>query len=311
MRYNNILVTGGAGFIGSHIVEELIKNDLNVIVYDNFSVGKIENLLQGIRKKIKIVKGDILNFKKLNHCTKNVDVVIHEAARVAIRDSVENFLGDARENIIGTLNVIKAIINNNVKKLIYASSMAVYSSKKGLVKENENVNPQSPYGISKLASEYYCLDISKNAGFDSVILRYFNTYGTKQTYTPYVGVITIFIKRLLEGKSPIIFGDGNQMRDFVYVKDVANATILAMEKNISGDVLNIGTGMGTSVNEIAKLLRDKINPKIKFRYTKEKKGELKHSIADISNARKLLDYKPKGHIEKKIDEVIEYNKIKL
>ena len=231
MEYRTALVTGGAGFIGSHIVDELLKEGLRVVVYDNFSMGIEENITKS--NSLKIVKGDILDFNKLNDAMKGIDIVFHEAAKVTVRNSVSNFLEDAETNILGTLNVIKGIINNNVKKMVYASSMAVYGEKNTSLNETDMPSPLSPYGISKHTAEIYCMNASKNFGFNCICLRYFNVYGPRQTFTPYVGVIQIFINKLLNAEPLIIFGDGNQARDFIYVKDIAQANILAMKGNLA------------------------------------------------------------------------------
>ena len=306
MKYKTALVTGGAGFIGSHIVEELLREGIKVIVYDNFSIGKEEDIPKSTR--IKVIKGDILDFNKLNDAMKNVDIVFHEAAKVTVRNSVSNFLEDAETNILGTLNVIKGMISNNVKKMVYASSMAVYGEKNTPLDETDMPSPLSPYGISKHTAETYCINTSKSFDFNCICLRYFNVYGPRQTFTPYVGVIQIFINKLLNAESLIIFGDGNQVRDFIYVRDVAQANILAMKMDINRGIFNIGTGKGTTVNEIANILRNKINPEIEIKYEPARLEELKHSIADISKAKKMLGFEPKGFIEEKIDEIIEYNK---
>jgi len=306
MEYRTALVTGGAGFIGSHIVDELLKEGLRVVVYDNFSMGIEENITKS--NSLKIVKGDILDFNKLNDAMKGIDIVFHEAAKVTVRNSVSNFLEDAETNILGTLNVIKGIINNNVKKMVYASSMAVYGEKNTSLNETDMPSPLSPYGISKHTAEIYCMNASKNFGFNCICLRYFNVYGPRQTFTPYVGVIQIFINKLLNAEPLIIFGDGNQVRDFIYVEDIAYANILAMKTDINRGIFNIGTGRGITINEIAKILKEKINPEIGLKYEPGKPEELKHSIANISKARKLLGFEPKGFIEDKIDKVIEYNK---
>lgn len=307
MKYRKALVTGGAGFIGSHIVEKLLKLGLEVTVIDNFYMGK----KQYVPKGAKIIKADVLDLKNINKIFKGQDVVFHEAARVSIRNSIDNFYDDANVNIIGTVNVIQAVIKNNVKKLIYASSMAAYGDADYLpINEKHPLNPNSPYGVSKLASEKYCLEMSKFFGFDTVVLRYFNTYGPKQTLTPYVGVITIFINLLLTGKSPVIFGDGKQVRDFISVEDVADANILAMENDIKRDVFNIGTGLGRSVNEVAQLLIKKINPAVEAKYGPIQPGEPASSIADISKAREVLNFLPRFKLEDKIDEVIAWNKVR-
>lgn len=305
MKYKKALVTGGAGFIGSHIASQLLERGIETIVIDNFYMGKREYIPSGAR----VVEADILHAEKLNKEFAGVDVVFHNAARVSIRHSVADFYDDANVNIMGTVNVIQAAIKNKVKKMIYASSMAVYGDAQSLpIDENHPLQPTSPYGISKLASEKYCLQMGRFFDFEAVALRYFNTYGTKQTLTPYVGVITIFINRLLQRKPPIIFGDGKQIRDFISVEDIALANILAMEKNCGGEIFNIGTGKGTSVNEIAQLLIKHIDPHIKPEYGPLQVGEPGNSLADITKAKELLGFVSRYRLEDRIDEIIEWNK---
>ena len=306
MEYKKALVTGGAGFIGSQLAEALLKKGIQVVVVDNLSMGKRESVPDGTT----FVEGDILSFDVLQEALSEVDVVFHQAAKVSIRASNRAFYEDAQTNIMGTLNLLKACMESNVRKFIYASSMAVYADSKTPVPIDETypTEPISPYGIAKLASEKYCLKVTKELGIDSVVLRYFNTYGQGQTFTPYVGVITIFINRLLEEKPPLIFGTGEQRRDFVYVGDVVNANLEAMECNVSGEIFNIGTGIATSVNEIASLLCSKINPKIQPLFVEEQTGELKNSVADITKALRILGFAPKANLEDKIDEIIDWNK---
>lgn len=305
MKYKKALVTGGAGFIGSHITSELLKRGIETVVIDNFYMGKREYILSGAE----VIEADILDGEKLNKACKGVDVVFHNAARVSIRHSIADFYDDANVNIMGTINVINAVIKNKIKKLIYASSMAVYGNAQYLpIDEDHPLQPTSPYGISKLAGERYCLQMGRFFDFEAVALRYFNTYGTNQTMTPYVGVITIFINRLLEGTPPLIFGDGNRIRDFISVEDVALANILAMERDLGGEIFNIGTGKGTNVNEIAQLLIKHINPAIGPEYGPVQPGEPANSIADINKAKELLGFEPHYQLEDKIDEIIEWNK---
>src|SRR4030042_57865 len=286
MKYKKALVTGGAGFIGSHIVDRLIKMNIETLVMDDLSVGCRKN----VNKKAKLIIGNILDYNKLKKVMKGVDIVFHNAAKVSIRHSFANIYEDADTNIMGTINVLKAMVENKVKKVIYASSMAVYGENKLPIPESGILEPISPYGVSKLAAEKYCLLMGEINHFDVVCLRYFNTYGPRQTFTPYVGVITIFINRLLKNEPPVIFGDGKQIRDFISAWDVANANILAMKSNITGKTLNIGTGKGTSVNQIASLLIKKINPKIKPRYAAIQSGEPRDSIADVRKAKKLIGF---------------------
>lgn len=302
--FKRALVTGGAGFIGSHIVDRLIQEGIEPIVLDDFSVGKRENLPEGIR----IIEGDIRNLKLVEDAMKDVDIVFHQAARVSIRASVDHFVDDANVNIMGTINLIKAMIKYNVSKIIYASSMAVYCNSKNLpIDEGHSIEPNSPYGISKLTAEKYCLTMGKLVGFDAVSLRYFNTFGVRQTLSPYVGVITIFINRLLTNKAPIIFGDGEQIRDFIAVEDVAEANILVMKKQVAGTSINIGSGKGTTVNQIAEILINKINPSIKPVYQPVCTWEPMNSIADISRARSIFGFNPILSINEKLDDMIAWN----
>lgn len=305
MKYNRALVTGGAGFIGSHIVDALIKEGVEPVVLDDLSMGKKENIPRGV----KFIKASILDDKKLHSALEGVDVVFHEAARVSIRASVSQFLSDAQTNIMGTLNLIDQLKSSKVKKLIYASSMAVYGEARSLkIAEDHPLNPTSPYGISKLAAEKYCLELVGAKGIDVVALRYFNTFGIRQTHTPYVGVITIFINRLLENRPPVIFGNGKQIRDFISVKDVARANILSMKCTCKKEVFNVGTGIGTSVNQIADLLLKYFGNKFSKQYAPEQLGEPGSSIADISKTQKALGFKADIRLRENIPEIIEWIK---
>ena len=222
-----ILITGGAGFIGSEVCRILIKKNYRVTVIDDLSMGKKENL----PKNIKFIKGNILNYDTCKKACKNQDAVIHLAAKVSIRNSINTLKEDLNINLVGTINVLRASSKFKIKKFIFASSMAVYqkSKNKKSFKEYDNLNPISPYGISKLAAEKYVMLMSPKMGISPVVLRLFNTFGPGQTPTPYVGVITIFIKNILNNKVCKIFGNGNQERDFVHVKDVAQAIFLTLK----------------------------------------------------------------------------------
>lgn len=302
-----VLVTGGAGFIGSHLCRRLLKGKLKPVVLDNLSVGKKENVPQGCG----FIKGDIQNFSLAKKIIKEIDAVYHLAANVTIRGSVDKFYEDAQTNIMGTLNLLKACkASKRVKKFIFSSSMAVYadSPKPVPLDEDYKKEPISPYGIAKLASERYILVACEQMGIESTVLRFFNTYGPGQTYTPYVGVITIFVNKLLAGQPPIIFGDGEQKRDFVYVGDIVEATYKVLQSKTNGQTLNVGTGKATSVNQIASLLIKKINPSIKPQYQSAHPGELRYSIADSTKLEKAIKFKPSTRLEEKIDEVIDYIK---
>ncbi len=303
-KFRKALVTGGAGFIGSHLMRGLLNEGLEAAALDNLSMGKKENIPAGGR----LVVGDILDYEALKSVLSDgVDIVFHEAAIVSIRASAKNFYNDAMTNIMGTLNVLRACMESGVKKLVFASSMAVYgdSPQRAPVAEGELEEPISPYGLSKQASEKYLCLMAESNPIDVICLRYFNTYGENQTYTPYVGVITIFANRLLKGEPPVIFGDGNQTRDFIYVGDIVQANIKAMYADMHRGIFNVGTGVGTTVNQIARLLIEKINPAITPEFSEAVPGELNYSVADISKIRSELDFVPRHSIQDTISRVLE------
>jgi len=308
MTFHRAVITGGAGFIGSHLADRLVANGLEVIVYDNLSVGRRENVPAGAT----LVEADVRDVETLSTVLRGVDTVFHLAARVGIRDSCAHFTEDADVNLMGTLAVLKACAQTGPKKFILASSMAVYADSPAprQVLETYPTAPASPYGISKLAAEKYCLNLCPLMGIKPVVLRFFNTYGTRQTITSYVGVITIFIDRLLAGKPPVIFGTGTQSRDFVHVDDIAAACYLAMKSDAGGCVLNVGTGKATTVNEIAAILCERIAPTVKPVRAPKQAGELQNCVADISRIRSVLGYRPEWQLAERVDELIAYLKTK-
>ena len=305
MKHERILVTGGAGFIGSHLVEALLAKGWSVNVIDNLYMGRREN----VPAEARLFEGDVLDDACLEQAMEGVDGVVHLAARVAIRDSVEHFFEDARTNLMGTLQVLHHCGKGRVKRFVFASSMAVYgdSPNPKPISESYLQEPISPYGLSKLAAEKYVGLLARRLGLPSVCLRYFNVYGPRQTFTPYVGVITIFIRNLQQGRPPTVFGDGNQQRDFVYVGDITRATLLALESDVTGEVFNVGSGKGTSVNQIARLLIQKLKPGLEPLHAPPQPGEIRHSIADISKIRERLGFRPEAELTEKIEEVIAWN----
>ncbi len=307
-KFKKALVTGGAGFIGSHLMAGLLNEGMKVVALDNLSMGKKENVPQGAS----LVVGDVLDYESLRSVLESgIDIVFHEAAIVSIRESAKNFYNDAMTNIMGTLNVLRACMEFGVKKLVFASSMAVYgdSPERVPIPEGEREKPIAPYGLSKQASERYLSLMAESNPIDVICLRYFNTYGENQSYTPYVGVITIFANRLMKGEAPLIFGDGNQTRDFVYVKDIVDANIKAMYADIHRGIFNVGTGTGTTVRQIAEILIDKINPAITPIYSDAVPGELIYSVADISRIKKELNFSPRYSIRDSIDKVLNQYKL--
>jgi UDP-glucose 4-epimerase len=275
-------------------------------VLDDLSVGTREN----VPAAAELLVGDVRDAAAVDRALEGVDIVFHMAARVSIRASVEHFQEDADANIMGTLSVLRACVGHRMRRFVYASSMGVYADAPtpDPIPETYTTEPISPYGVSKLASEKYLLCLADALHIEPVILRYFNTYGPRQGYTPYVGVITIFIKRLLAGDPPVIFGDGEQRRDFVYVGDLVEATVLAAQKDVAGETFNVGTSRATSVNEIADLLRRRLNPTIEPVHAPAQTGELRFSVPDISKARRLLGYDPQSRLEERIDDVIAWHR---
>lgn len=301
------LITGGAGFIGSHIAEELIKSKKGeVIVFDNLSVGKKENIPKGCR----FIKGDIRNEAAIIKATKSVDVVFHNAAFVSIRGSFDMLKHEVDNNVYGALNVLEATVKNKVKKLVFASSMAVYGEPKVLpVEEDSQPRPISPYGFSKLRGELYCKIFQDKFGIDTTVLRYFNTFGIRQTPSDYVGVTTTFINQALAGKPLTIFGDGKQTRDFVWVKDIARANVLAaFSKKSRGEIFNIASGSEISINDIADAINKQTGSGKK--YLSVPGGEISRIRADTSRAKKVLGYEPKGDLLTMIPTLVDWWKEK-
>lgn len=296
-RYSRILVTGGAGFIGSHIVDHFLARDIEVTALDNLSGGALENIKQHIGKKnFRFIKGDIRDSRLVKNLTKDVDAVIHQAALVSVPDSLKNPYLTNDVNVNGTLNLLKASVNSNVSRFLYASSCAIYGNVEALpIKEECLPNPTSPYGASKLAAENYVRVFYENFDLETVCLRYFNVYGSRQAYNQYSGVITLFLNYLEKNRPLTIFGDGNQTRDFVHVQDIAEANILATKTDgIAGEAFNIASGKPTTINQLANMLLELTGKtENKIRYSKPRKGDIKHSFADISKAKNKLGYKPK------------------
>ena len=295
-----ILVTGGAGFIGSNLVDMLINEGYKVFVIDNLSGGKKENL----NKKAIFYKDDIYHLNKILPLFKEIDYVFHLAANPRVVFSVENPIESHKVNVDGTLNVLYASYKNKVKRLIFASSSAVYGNIKKLpLKENTIPHPISPYGLHKLIGEFYCKLFSNLYNLETVCLRYFNVYGPRMDPEgPYALVIGKFLKLKKENKPLTIYGDGKQTRDFVYIDDVVWANILAMKskKVGKGEVINICSGKNYSISYIAKLIGGK---KV---YLPPRKGEVRHTLGDNSLAKKLLNWQPKIDLEEGIKRCREY-----
>jgi len=302
------LVTGGAGFIGSHLVDRLMENDFEVTVLDNFSTGSLKNLSQHLGKaNFHLIDGDIRSERDVKKALEDIDFVFHLAAIVSVELSIKNPILVNEVNVCGTLNLLEESLNSGVKRFVYISSCAVYGNPTRLpIDEEHPTKPTSPYGASKLASENYCRIFHEIYGLQTVSLRLFNVYGSRQAMGPYSGVITKFIDRLKHGKPPIIYGDGEQTRDFIFVDDVVDACLHAINcKNCVGESINVGSGVETSINELARTISSLFGmQKIKPIYTKPRIGEVRHSCADISKAEKLLGLKPKISLEEGLRKLV-------
>lgn len=311
-RFSKILVTGGAGFIGSHLVERLLAEDYQVIVLDNLSYGNLKNISNRSSENFSVITCDIRDAKKMRIALKDVEAVFHEAALVSVKLSVQDPLLNNDVNVTGTLNLLKTCVDAGVKRLVFASSAAVYGTNPNPLKKEDMVtSPTNPYGISKLAAENYVKSFNELYGLETISLRYFNAYGPKQSFdleNAYGGVITLFMERLLRNRSPIIYGDGEQTRDFVYVQDIVQANMLALtSKNVNGDFFNIGSGEVININHVAKALKKKLNKEhIDNVYKAAQPGDVKHGYADITKARKTLNYSPKFSFDHGITDLVKW-----
>jgi UDP-glucose 4-epimerase len=289
------LVTGGAGFIGSHIVDALVLRGDSVRVYDNFTSGRRANLA-GVESKIEIVEADIRDAPQLDYYAAGCDVIFHEAANVSVPYSVEHPQETHDVNIQGTLNVLSAAKRQGVKRVVFASSAAVYGQEPTLPKrESMRLEPVSPYGVEKATSELYLHTWARTFGVETVALRYFNVFGPRQDpSSAYSGVISIFATRALAGQSATIYGDGEQSRDFVYVSNVVDANLRAAEaKGVSGNAYNVGAGKRTSLNELAAMVGAVTKTDFSPKHEPARSGDIVHSLADISRTTKDLEWAPK------------------
>lgn len=304
-----ILVTGGAGFIGSHIAEACLRRGDEVVIIDNLTSGHRSNLASFIRD-VQFVEGDVRDRKLLSICAAGCDVIYHQAAIVSVPYSIEHPRETHDVNIIGTFNVLEAAREAQAGRVVFACSAAVYGEDPELPKhEGMNTQPISPYGLEKLTGEHYAKIYHALYGLETVSLRYFNVFGPRQDpKSPYSGVISIFVDRLLSGETPTIFGDGEQCRDFVFVENVVQANLLAgSAPKAAGRSYNIGLGERTTLNQLVEVLGRIEDRPFSARYEAARAGDIRASYADISRARSELDYSPSVGVEEGLRRLLAYN----
>lgn len=303
-----VLVTGGCGFIGSHLVEALLGRGHQVIVVDNLSTGSLENIAH-ILNQVEFYEDDIRNLVAIKRIMRGVDYVYHEAAVSSVMESIADVVRTNGANVSGTVNVLHASCDAEVKRVIYASSSAVYGNTATVpIVEMTHPDAISPYAASKIAGEMYMRAFYHSYGLETISLRYFNVYGPRQkSDSEYAAVIPKFIQTMLKGDLPIIYGDGRQSRDFVYVEDVVTANLLAMDtRNAYGQALNIGSGQSTSIGELFCCLQDIVGAQGEPVFRKMRKGDVKHSWADIDAASNDLGYSPSISFEEGLRSTLDW-----
>ena len=307
------LVTGGAGFIGSNLVDELLRRGHRVRVLDNLSTGRPENLA-AVRERIDFFNADICNLETIRPCFAGVDYVIHLAALPSVPRSVADPISANRVNIEGTLNVLLAAREAGVKRVVFAASSAAYGDNPILPRvESHEPRPLSPYALTKVAGEYYCQIFTRLYGVEAVALRYFNIFGPRQDpHSQYTGVLSKFITAYIKGTTPTIFGDGEQSRDFTYIDNVVDATLRAcIAPDAPGKVINVGVGGRFTLNQTIALLDQIFGKQVTPRYDPPRSGDVLHSQADISLARQLLGYEPKVPYEQGLRKTVEWYRAEL
>jgi len=288
-----VLVTGGGGFIGSHLVDRLLAEGLEVRVLDNFATGKRENLLD-VAGRIELVEGDVQSYERAQNAVGDADVVFHQAALPSVPRSVQDPLTSNATNVTGTLNVLLAARDAQVRRVVFASSSSVYGANPDLPKREDMATlPIAPYAVAKQAAESYCRSFTQVFGLETVALRYFNVFGPRQDpLSQYSAVIPNFITAALDGNQPVIFGDGEQSRDFTYIDNVVEANICAMRaEGVAGRSFNVAAGHRTSLNRLVELVAEITGRPLQPRYEPPRPGDVRHSEADVTRAENELGYR--------------------
>jgi UDP-glucose 4-epimerase len=305
-----VLITGGGGFIGSHLVERLMHDGHDVRVLDNFATGRRENLVD-FGDHIEIVEGDVQSYERAHNAVRGCDVVFHQAALPSVPRSVQDPLTSNAVNVIGTLNILLAARDSGVRRVVYASSSSVYGSNATLPKDERlSAQPISPYAVAKLAGEGYCRSFTEVYGLETVALRYFNVFGPRQDpLSQYSAVVPRFITMLLDGQTPTIFGDGEQSRDFTAVDNVVHANLLAADApadRVAGLAMNVACGERFTLNELFEEIREIIGAEISPLHAPPRIGDVKHSQADIGLARERLGFEPTTPLHEGLQRSIEF-----
>jgi len=304
---NRVLVTGGAGFIGSNLVRALLERGDEVRVLDNFSTGNRANL-EGL--DLEIVEGELRSYERVHNAVRGMELVYHLGALGSVPRSVQDPLTSSAVNVEGTLNVLLAARDENVQRVVFSSSTSVYGSTRRLpTTEDTATDPISPYGVAKLAAERYCVSFSRvYESFESVVLRYFNVFGPRQSpVSQYAGVVPRFVTAIAAGEPIDVYGDGEQSRDFTYVGNIVNATILASEADgASGEIFNVAAGAPASVNEIADLIGGILGKPVERRHHPRRAGDIRDSWADLSKAERVLGYRPETALADGLRHTVEY-----
>jgi nucleoside-diphosphate-sugar epimerase len=302
-----VLVTGGAGFIGSNLVDALLAEGASVRVLDNLSTGRRENLSHCL-SRIEFIEGDVREQDACRRATRDVDVIFHEAAVPSVARSVEDPVTSNEVNVGGTVKLLEAARHAGVKRMVYAASSSAYGETEVLPKvETMKPMPLSPYAVSKLAGEQYLSVFGRLYGLKTCSLRYFNVFGPRQDpKSDYAAVIPKFITTLLAGQSPTIFGDGEQTRDFCFIENVVAANLLAARADVNGEVVNVACGERVSLNQLVELMNAELGTNHPPRHAEPRPGDIRHSLADIAAARALLGYAPKYDLRAGLKKTIEY-----
>lgn len=307
MRNKNILITGGLGFIGSHIANELLK-DNQVVILDNLSTGNINNLKDANNENLKIIQEDLRN-TNLDDLTSGIDYIFHLAAMASVPLSIDRPVECSDINLNATIKLLKSAVDNDVEKIVFSSSSAVYGQNRNMpLKESEPLMPMSPYAASKAGCELYLQTFYESYGLNYTSLRYFNVFGPNQDKnSQYAAVIPNFISAILEGKPVEIYGDGEQTRDFIYVKDVVKANINAAESDYNG-VINVASGEKLSINQLFEIIRKTLKSDVEPNYLPERPGDIRHSLADTAKMSKINFNAEHSEFKSQLEETVNWFK---